>query len=117
MASAVVFSFHPPTVVRASAASGSEGHVRTHRGGGGGKWWAPIFGWPSDPHYIGGGSGKTEEEHDEVTHRARRFSALTEEKARELRMRMMETETFHDAMYHSAIASRLASDHPRRSGL
>jgi hypothetical protein len=34
---------------------------------------------------------------------------LTEEKARQLRMRMMETETFHDAMYHSAITSRLAS--------
>jgi hypothetical protein len=33
---------------------------------------------------------------------------LTEEKARQLRARMVETESFHDAMYHSAIASRLA---------
>ncbi|CAD6334434.1 unnamed protein product [Miscanthus lutarioriparius] len=33
---------------------------------------------------------------------------MTEEKARELRARMAQTESFHDAMYHSAIASRLA---------
>ena len=33
---------------------------------------------------------------------------LTEEKARQLRARMAQTESFHDAMYHSAIASRLA---------
>jgi hypothetical protein len=38
---------------------------------------------------------------------------LTQEKARQLRMRMMETQSFHDAMYHSAIASRLASAAPR----
>jgi len=29
----------------------------------------------------------------------------------------METESFHDAMYHSAIASRLASDFNGRSDL
>jgi hypothetical protein len=33
---------------------------------------------------------------------------LTEEKARQLRARMAEMESFHDAMCHSAIASRLA---------
>jgi hypothetical protein len=43
---------------------------------------------------------------------ARRFGLLTGEKARQLRVRMMETQTFHDAMYHSAIASRLASAAP-----
>uniref|UniRef100_A0A0E0BXV9 Uncharacterized protein n=1 Tax=Oryza meridionalis TaxID=40149 RepID=A0A0E0BXV9_9ORYZ len=47
----------------------------------------------------GGGGGK-------------RFGVLTEEKARQLRARMMETESFHDCMYHSAIASRLASAAP-----
>ncbi|VAH15117.1 unnamed protein product [Triticum turgidum subsp. durum] len=36
------------------------------------------------------------------------FVGLTEEKARQLRARMSEMESFHDAMYHSAIASRLA---------
>jgi hypothetical protein len=37
---------------------------------------------------------------------------LTEEKARLLLVRMIETQSFHDAMYHSAIASRLASAAP-----
>ncbi|VAH03024.1 unnamed protein product [Triticum turgidum subsp. durum] len=36
------------------------------------------------------------------------FVGLTEEKARQLRARMSGMESFHDAMYHSAIASRLA---------
>ncbi|KAI3754279.1 hypothetical protein L1987_54059 [Smallanthus sonchifolius] len=35
---------------------------------------------------------------------------FTEEKARKLRMLTTETASFHDAMYHSAIASRFASD-------
>jgi hypothetical protein len=40
---------------------------------------------------------------------ARPFAGgLTEEKARQLRARMAEMDSFHDAMYHSAIASRLA---------
>jgi hypothetical protein len=40
------------------------------------------------------------------------FGLLTGEKARQLRVRMIETQSFHDAMYHSAIASRLASAAP-----
>jgi hypothetical protein len=40
---------------------------------------------------------------------------FTEEKARQLRMKTMETELFHDALYHSAIASCLASDFSDRS--
>lgn len=35
---------------------------------------------------------------------------LTEEKAKQLRMKIAEASTFHEVMYHSAIASRLASD-------
>lgn len=35
---------------------------------------------------------------------------FTAEKAKELRKKTIETSTFHDIMYHSAIASRLASD-------
>jgi hypothetical protein len=48
-----------------------------------------------------------EEEEEEKA--ARPFAGgLTEEKARQLRARMAEMDSFHDAMYHSAIASRLA---------
>ncbi|KAH7388379.1 hypothetical protein KP509_16G072900 [Ceratopteris richardii] len=35
--------------------------------------------------------------------------SFTPQKARELRKKMRETEFFHDTMYHSAIAARLAS--------
>ncbi|KAJ0482986.1 hypothetical protein HanIR_Chr13g0659961 [Helianthus annuus] len=35
---------------------------------------------------------------------------FTDENARKLRMLTSETESFHDVMYHSAIASRFASD-------
>jgi len=47
---------------------------------------------------------------DDAGSAARRqfVGGLTEEKARQLRARMAQTESFHDAMYHSAIASRLA---------
>ncbi|KAJ6706304.1 hypothetical protein OIU79_010867 [Salix purpurea] len=40
------------------------------------------------------------------------LGSFTEEKARRLRRKTMEGRTFHDMMYHSAIASRLASDGP-----
>ncbi|XP_047057596.1 uncharacterized protein LOC124664031 [Lolium rigidum] len=80
------------------------------RSDGNGKWWAPLLGWSGQPDYIDAqpaASSAPEEQREKPA--ARRFGVLTEEKARQLRMRMMETESFHDAMYHSAIASRLAS--------
>ncbi|PWA57606.1 hypothetical protein CTI12_AA405630 [Artemisia annua] len=40
---------------------------------------------------------------------------FTEEKAKQLRMKTVEMSNFHDIMYHSAIASRLASDVTRRN--
>ncbi|XP_047057594.1 uncharacterized protein LOC124664028 [Lolium rigidum] len=76
---------------------------------GNGKWWAPLLGWSGQPDYIDAQPAEAPEEQRRETPAARRFGVLTEEKARQLRVRMMETESFHDAMYHSAIASRLAS--------
>uniref|UniRef100_A0ACD5VPA8 Uncharacterized protein n=1 Tax=Avena sativa TaxID=4498 RepID=A0ACD5VPA8_AVESA len=111
--------------VRPSAAPGPR-HCACAAGGsrfradasGGGKWWAPLLGWSGQPDYIDAQpdppAPETEEERA-ARHAAgarRRFGVLTEEKARQLRLRMMETESFHDAMYHSAIASRLASAVP-----
>ncbi|KAE8797156.1 hypothetical protein D1007_27709 [Hordeum vulgare] len=74
--------------------------------GGSGKWWAPLLGWSGQPDYIDAQPAPEEERG------TRRFGVLTEEKARQLRLWMMETESFHDVMYHSAIASRLASAPP-----
>lgn len=118
MASGLVLSFRPP-VIRASATPGgdrrSEGRALSS-----GTSWTPLFGWPSEPDYIGGGGPAPVEAGAEEGKRppARRFVVFTEEKARELRMKTMEMETFHDVMYHSAIASRLASNLPhRRSAL
>ncbi|KAG1330047.1 hypothetical protein COCNU_02G000150 [Cocos nucifera] len=114
MASGLVLSFRP-AVIRACATPGgdrrSEGPGRSS-----GTWWTPLFGWPSEPDYIEGGRPAPVEAGAEEGKRppARRFAAFTEEKARELRMKTMEMETFHDVMYHSTIASRLASNLPPR---
>lgn len=109
-------------MVWASATEGRGGRKTTAARAGGNNWWSPLFGWSAEPDYIDGPSSEAVKEPSvedvaEMRHRptSRRFPMFTEEKARELRMRMKETDVFHDVMYHSAIASRLASDMPRRS--
>ncbi|KAK8551184.1 hypothetical protein V6N13_119668 [Hibiscus sabdariffa] len=84
------------------------------------SWWAPLFGWSSNPDYINeGNAGLTSErksdepdpESDPSRSRLRcTTGCFTEEKAKQLRRKTMENAAFHDMMYHSAIASRLASD-------
>jgi hypothetical protein len=106
-ASAVSFSARPAvraTTFRPRAASTSAGAKRIRAGAG--KWWAPIVGWSGRADYIEAATPVVVEEEDNA---GRSFvGGLTEEKARQLRARMAEMESFHDAMYHSAIASRLA---------
>ncbi|KAF8042776.1 hypothetical protein BT93_A1184 [Corymbia citriodora subsp. variegata] len=94
------------------------------------NWWTPLFGWPSEPDYIDSGSNKadrredkaeprTDPEVDPSPVRSSRFArgCFTAEKAKQLRMLTQDAGSFHDAMYHSAIASRLASDFGGRSDL
>ncbi|KAF5725810.1 hypothetical protein HS088_TW23G00539 [Tripterygium wilfordii] len=113
-----------PAVIQASAISKTDLSSRKASP----NWWSPIFGFSSEPDYINGG---IKEDHQDKKQRKAsesdpdpnpkssrsRFSrgCFTEEKARQLRMMIMDTETHHDAMYHSAIASRLASDFGQRS--
>ncbi|KAL7168308.1 hypothetical protein ACSBR2_038698 [Camellia fascicularis] len=91
------------------------------------NWWTPLFGWSSEPDYIDSAdstnadpSAKSESKSasdlDQKSARSR-FppGCFTEEKARQLRLMTKETSSFHDVMYHSAIASRLASDFPNSS--
>lgn len=106
-------SFQPPTI-RASSRKPDANRRRAVSS----NWWAPLFGWSSDPDYIGTTSGPSQNptsmpDPEPESERPRsRFSVgcFTEEKAKQLRMKTLENSTFHDAMYHSAIASRLASD-------
>ncbi|GJN05655.1 hypothetical protein PR202_ga23304 [Eleusine coracana subsp. coracana] len=118
VASGTAFSVRPPAPAPSATARpcacAAAGGVRARADGGPGKWWAPLLGWSGQPDYIDAqpapaAPAGAEEEHQP---RARRFGVLTADKARQLRMQMMETESFHDAMYHSAIASRLASAAP-----
>ncbi|KAK4590461.1 hypothetical protein RGQ29_020850 [Quercus rubra] len=88
------------------------------------NWWVPIFGWSSEPDYMDPTSTSTattasaknvsgvSDLESETGRNRTRFSrgCFTEEKAKQLRKKMMESSAFHDVMYHSAIASRLASD-------
>ncbi|KAB2024135.1 hypothetical protein ERO13_D06G056600v2 [Gossypium hirsutum] len=84
------------------------------------NWWAPLFGLPSDPDYIDS-DNKTElkqrRQGESLTDVGQKWARtkfsparFTEDKARQLRMMTTTTSSFHDIMYHSAIASRLASD-------
>nr|CAB3460391.1 unnamed protein product [Digitaria exilis] len=99
----VSFPARPAAASTARPAAGA-GVVRAAGGVEGGKWWAPLLGWSGKADYIEAPAPAAKEEN-----RGRAFvGGLTEEKARELRARMAQTESFHDAMYHSAIASRLA---------
>ncbi|KAF8026774.1 hypothetical protein BT93_F3294 [Corymbia citriodora subsp. variegata] len=66
------------------------------------NWWAPLF-------------AATAEMPDLEARKAgprSRFApgGFTEEKAKQLRRTTREGSSFHDAMYHSAIATRLAWD-------
>lgn len=80
------------------------------------NWWSPLFGWSSDPDYINSGQSKNANvipyPENESGQPRSKFSlgCFTEEKAKKLRRKTTETSTFHDLMYHSAIASRLAFD-------
>lgn len=80
----------------------------------GGRWWAPLLGWSGKADYLEAPAPAPAVPQDDDAAAARRqfVGGLTEEKARQLRARMAQTESFHDAMYHSAIASRLASAAP-----
>ncbi|XP_010688090.2 uncharacterized protein LOC104902108 [Beta vulgaris subsp. vulgaris] len=82
-----------------------------------GKWWTPIFGWSSDVDYIDSSSKDENPAKSDNIPAKPRFSpgSFTEEKAKQLRLMTKDTAAFHDVMYHSAIASRLASDFSGRN--
>jgi len=99
------------------AAAGSPSSARPRRvaagAAEGGRWWAPLLGWSGKADYLEAPApvpAVAVAQDDDAGSAARRqfVGGLTEEKARQLRARMAQTESFHDAMYHSAIASRLA---------
>ncbi|KAI3831429.1 hypothetical protein MKW92_030542 [Papaver armeniacum] len=79
------------------------------------NWWTPIFGWKQETDYIENSSSSK----PSGSGSANKFmpGCFTEEKAKQLRIKAMESANFHDIMYHSAIASRLASDVPIRNDL
>ncbi|KAF0925922.1 hypothetical protein E2562_018725 [Oryza meyeriana var. granulata] len=108
-ASTVSFSAARPAAGASTVRPCAAGRVRAGAGESG-KWWAPLLGWSGKADYIEAPSpAVVAVEGEEGGGKRRPFvGGLTEEKARELRARMVETESFHDAMYHSAIASRLA---------
>ncbi|CAK9147150.1 unnamed protein product [Ilex paraguariensis] len=118
-----------PVGVRACTTSGHRKSDTHHRKSSSSNWLTPLFGWSSEPDYIDSGNNsnnkielsmkverKSDSDLDQKPSRSRfgpgRF---TDEKARQLRMMTMDTSAFHDIMYHSAIASRLASDFSNRS--
>ncbi|XP_012457613.1 uncharacterized protein LOC105778447 [Gossypium raimondii] len=106
MANALAFSFSAP--IRASSESLKRPDPSRKNPVSSSSWWTPLFGWPSNPDYLNdSNAGNTSEAKPRCRYT---LGSFTEEKARQLRKKTMENSSFHDMMYHSAIASRLASD-------
>ncbi|XP_047314369.1 uncharacterized protein LOC124918208 [Impatiens glandulifera] len=79
------------------------------------RWWFPVFGWtaaadPSNKINNEESVGNDSEAADLSGSRFPPLGCFTEKKAKQLRRKTVEIASFHDVMYHSAIASRLASD-------
>ncbi|XP_010535132.1 PREDICTED: uncharacterized protein LOC104810503 [Tarenaya hassleriana] len=120
---ATIISCSIPSTIRASSGSVKKPDPDRKKPTSSVSWWAPLFGWPSDPDYVNtdnssmsheSGPGKIEipESGQDPGRPGHRFTpgCFTEEKAKQLRRKIAEGSAFHDVMYHSAIASRLASD-------
>ncbi|KAI4329304.1 hypothetical protein L6164_021586 [Bauhinia variegata] len=114
---ATTLTFFRPTMVRASAASSARPDPNNRKPASS-SWWSPLFGWSSDPDYINPNVSSSQKESEtsepeQIPVRPRSkytLGCFTEEKAKQLRKKTVESSTYHDIMYHSAIASRLASD-------
>ncbi|KAL3535818.1 hypothetical protein ACH5RR_004279 [Cinchona calisaya] len=118
-----------PIGVRACAGTGHRKSNVDSRRSSSSNWWSPLFGWSAEPDYIDTDYRKTDlstntsknsdpdQDQDPKPAAKSRLAPgkFTAEKARQLRMMTTESSTFHDVMYHSAIASRLASDFSIRS--
>lgn len=112
-------SFHTP-IVSSAAPPNPRNRKNPAAAAQSNNWLAPLFGWSSEPDYINSGakieadkvvSGQSDSESGRIGAEKNLFrGCFTEEKAKELRKKTIETSSFHDIMYHSAIASRLASD-------
>lgn len=111
MASAL--SSFRPGIVRASASSSNKPDPNRRKPVSA-NWWVPLFGWSMNPDYIdpSGTEPRASDPEPESGRPRSRFTlgCFTEEKAKQLRRKMVENSAFHDIMYHSSIASRLASD-------
>ena len=106
-----------PSIVRASAIpnpSPSSDNARPKPSSAGSpSWWTPLFGYSPEPDYITAGSPQPEKPKPaEKASPPARFApgCFTEEKAKRFRMLTKDMDLFHDVMYHSPIASRLASE-------
>ncbi|KAK7330159.1 hypothetical protein VNO77_24345 [Canavalia gladiata] len=113
--------------IQACAASGHRRTDSDRRRSSSANWWTPLFGWSSEPDYIDSNNSASSLKQarpepvpattEPKSSRPRFAGGFTEEKARQLRKMTVGTESFHDTMYHSAIASRLASDFESLSDL
>ncbi|GLT40577.1 hypothetical protein SLA2020_146980 [Shorea laevis] len=84
------------------------------------NWCALLFGWSTEPDYVNNSNAANAPrqkldipapESEQGRPRSRFVpGCFTEEKAKQMWRKDMEIASFHDTMYHFAIASRLASD-------
>ncbi|KAM7262314.1 hypothetical protein ACFE04_021391 [Oxalis oulophora] len=107
-------TFNPTRIRACTTSDNNRSNSNRSNTTGSPNWWSPIFGWSNEPEYIDDEPEKTEVE--ALTDKKVRFvpGSFTAEKAKQLRLMTHGKENYQDVMYHSAIASRLASDFKRR---
>ncbi|KAK4599226.1 hypothetical protein RGQ29_009327 [Quercus rubra] len=78
---------------------------KSGKGGGSSSanWWTPLFGWSSKPDYID--SRNSNNKKQIKSEKLEMELDLARTRTRFTPMMTKETKSFHDKMYHSAIAS------------
>lgn len=104
-----ILSIRPAVVIRAGVDVRKSDQI-TRKTTPSPKWWAPLFGFSSEPDYMDKKTRPAVEGDPKPAKFRIEPVTFTEEKARQLRRMTNDTSSFHDSMYHSAVASRLASD-------
>ncbi|EFJ21938.1 hypothetical protein SELMODRAFT_19119, partial [Selaginella moellendorffii] len=72
-------------------------------------WWSPLFDFSREVYDLDASTDEIGDEIQAGKAPSREVPLEPEEKFKLLRSQLRESESWHDTMYHSAIASRLAT--------
>ncbi|KAF7843290.1 (6-4)DNA photolyase [Senna tora] len=101
--------FFRPSTIRASASSIGQPDP-ANRKQASSNWWSPLFALSSEPDYIDPITDSSSETQPVRSGSKFSLGCFTEEKAKQLRMKTVETSTFHDIMFRFLSEVRLKDE-------